>query len=65
MRIEDAIHDAEIVVLAVPSAHILDVVESLLPHLRLSHVLLDLAKGLAPGSASFQRPSKACSKRTT
>lgn len=49
MRIEDAIHDAEIVVLAVPSAHILDVVESLLPHLRPSHVLLDLAKGLAPG----------------
>ncbi|MEC7097947.1 MAG: NAD(P)-binding domain-containing protein, partial [Candidatus Thermoplasmatota archaeon] len=49
MRIEDAIHDAEIVVLAVPSAHILDVVESLLPHLRPGHVLLDLAKGLAPG----------------
>ena len=49
MRIEDAIDDAEIVVLAVPSAHILDVVEALLPHLRPSHVLLDLAKGLAPG----------------
>ena len=30
MRIEDAIDDAEIVVLAVPSAHILAVVESLL-----------------------------------
>ncbi len=49
MRIEDAVHDVEIIVLAIPSAHILSVVEDLIPHLRPGQVLLDLAKGLAPG----------------
>ena len=38
----------EIIVLAVPSSVILDVVNDLIPHLRPGHVLLDLAKGLAP-----------------
>lgn len=49
MHLEEALDAAEIVVLAVPSSVILDVVESILPYLRPSHVLLDLAKGLAPG----------------
>ena len=50
MHLSDALEGSEIVVLAVPSSVILDVVEDLLPHLQPGHVLLDLAKGLAPGS---------------
>lgn len=50
MRIEEAIEESEILVLAIPSSVILDVVKDLLPHLQPGHVLLDLAKGLAPGN---------------
>ena len=50
MRLEDALDGSEIVVLAVPSSVILDVMEDVLPHLQPRHVLLDLAKGLAPGN---------------
>lgn len=50
MRIEDMFDGSEIIVLAVPSSVILDVVAEIIPYLRPSHVLLDLAKGLAPGS---------------
>ena len=49
MHLEEAIEGCEIVVLAVPSSVILDVMEDVLPHLQPGHVLLDLAKGLAPG----------------
>lgn len=49
MRIEEAIDGSEIIVLAVPSSVILDVMLDVLPHLQPRHVLLDLAKGLAPG----------------
>lgn len=49
MRIEEAIEGSEIIVLAVPSSVILDVMVDVLPHLQPRHVLLDLAKGLAPG----------------
>lgn len=49
MRIEEAIEGSEIIVLAVPSSVILDVMGDVLPHLQPRHVLLDLAKGLAPG----------------
>jgi len=49
VRIEEAIEGSEIIVLAVPSSVILDVVVDVLPHLQPRHVLLDLAKGLAPG----------------
>ena len=49
MRVEEALDSSEIVVLALPSGVILDVVKDILPHLRPGHVLLDLAKGLAPG----------------
>ena len=49
MHVEEALDGVEIVVLAVPSSVILDVVEQIIPHLRPGHVLLDLAKGLAPG----------------
>ena len=43
------ISGAEIVVLALPSGVVLSVVDDLLPHLTSHQVLLDLAKGLAPG----------------
>ena len=39
---------SELLILAVPSGVILSVVDQLLPHLRPSHVLVDLAKGIAP-----------------
>ena len=48
MQISDITSDCEILVLALPSGVILSVVDDLIPHLRPSHVLLDLAKGLAP-----------------
>ena len=49
MHIAEAVAGAEIVVLALPSGVVLNVVDDLLPALQGSEVLLDLAKGLAPG----------------
>ena len=49
MHLEEALDGVEIVVLAIPSSVILDVVNDIIPFLRPGHVLLDLAKGLAPG----------------
>ncbi len=49
MDIAETVAGAEIVVLALPSGVVLDVVDDLLPALQGSEVLLDLAKGLAPG----------------
>ena len=48
MHVEEALEGSEIIVLALSSV-ILNVVEDIIPHLRPGHVLLDLAKGLAPG----------------
>jgi glycerol-3-phosphate dehydrogenase (NAD(P)+) len=39
---------SELLILAIPSGVILSVVDQLIPHLRPSHVLVDLAKGIAP-----------------
>jgi len=64
MQIEDIATDCEIIVLAVPSGIILSVVDQIIPYLRPSHLLIDLAKGLAPeeegGSGII---SKAITKR--
>ena len=49
MHVEEALDGCEIVVLALPSSVILKVVEDILPYIRPGHVLIDLAKGLAPG----------------
>ena len=49
MDIAQSVVGAEIVVLALPSHVVLSVVDDLLPHLRDEQILLDLAKGLAPG----------------
>tara|TARA_Y100000588_G_scaffold20721_1_gene20962 strand:+ start:281 stop:1291 length:1011 start_codon:yes stop_codon:yes gene_type:complete len=48
MEISDVTESCEILVLALPSSAILEVVDQLLPTLRPSHLLIDLAKGLAP-----------------
>ena len=48
MDIGEAIEASELIVLALPSGVILSVVDQIIPHLRPSHVVLDLAKGLAP-----------------
>ena len=45
MQIEDITTECEIIVLAVPSGIILGVVRQLIPHLRPSHLLIDLASG--------------------
>ena len=50
MRVEEALEGSEIIVLALPSSVILGVVEEIVDHFRPGHVLLDLAKGLAPGN---------------
>ena len=49
MDIASTVADAEIVVQALPSGVVLQVVDQLLPHLRDGQILMDLAKGLAPG----------------
>lgn len=49
MDIAETVAGAEIVVLALPSGVVLQVVDNLLPHLANDQILLDLAKGLAPG----------------
>jgi len=49
MDIAETMAGAEIVVLALPSGVVLKVVDDLLPHLANEQILLDLAKGLAPG----------------
>ena len=48
MDIGEAIEASELIVLSLPSGVILSVVDEMIPHLRPSHVVLDLAKGLAP-----------------
>ena len=48
MEISDVTESCEILVLALPSSAILEVVDMLIPSLRPSHLLVDLAKGLAP-----------------
>jgi len=48
MEISDVTESCEILVLALPSSVILEVVDLLIPSLRPSHLLVDLAKGLAP-----------------
>ena len=53
MHIADVLAECELVVLALPSSVILEVVDDVIPHLRPSHVLLDLAKGLAEGNNSI------------
>ena len=49
MDIAETIAGAEIVVLALPSGVILSVVDDVIPYLNNEQILLDLAKGLAPG----------------
>ena len=48
MDMATTVDGAELIVLALPSTVVLDVVDALLPHLKHEQVLLDLAKGLAP-----------------
>lgn len=49
LSLQDAVQDAEIIVLALPSGVVLSVVDDLVPLLRPAQVLIDLAKGLAEG----------------
>ena len=49
MDMAGTLKGAQIVVLALPSGIVLSVVDDLLPHLADDQILLDLAKGLAPG----------------
>ena len=49
MDMAATVKGADLVVLALPSGVVLSVVDDLLPHLDSNQVLLDLAKGLAPG----------------
>lgn len=49
MEIAETVSGADIVVLALPSGVVLEVVDQLLDHLADGQILMDLAKGLAPG----------------
>ena len=49
MDIAETVDGADVVVLALPSGVVLPVVDDVIPHLSSDQVLLDLAKGLAPG----------------
>jgi len=48
MNLAEVCDASELIILAIPSGVILSVVDELIPHLRPSHVLVDLAKGIAP-----------------
>lgn len=48
MELSEVTEFSELLVLSLPSSVILDIVDLLIPHLRPSHVLIDLAKGIAP-----------------
>ena len=48
MELSDIVESCEILVLSLPSGVILEVVDRIVPSLRPSQVILDLAKGLAP-----------------
>lgn len=48
LNLSEVCDASELLILAIPSAFILGVVDDLIPHLRPSHVLVDLAKGIAP-----------------
>jgi glycerol-3-phosphate dehydrogenase (NAD(P)+) len=67
MDIAATIDGAEIVVLALPSGVVLQVFDDLLPHLADAQILMDLAKGLAPGdqliSAVIEEKLNAVGKR--
>ena len=49
MDLAETVAGAELVVCALPSGVVLDVVDQLVPHLVEEQIVLDLAKGLAPG----------------
>ena len=49
MDIGEAVAGADIVVFALPSGVVLDVMDQAIPHLEDRQILMDLAKGLAPG----------------
>ncbi len=51
MDLEELAEGCDVLVLVVPSSVVLQVVDSLIPHLQPRHILLDLAKGLASSSA--------------
>lgn len=53
MRLEECMENAEIIVLALPSSVIIEVVKQIIPFLRPSHVLIDLAKGLTPDGGTI------------
>jgi len=53
MEISDITEVCEILVLALPSNIILEVFENIVPHIRPSHLIIDLAKGLADGEGSM------------
>jgi len=48
MNLEEVCDASELIILAIPSGVILSVVDELTQYLRPSHVLVDLAKGIAP-----------------
>lgn len=55
MDIEPTVLGADIVVFALPSGVVLDVVDQTLPFLNSDQILMDLAKGLAPGDQLISR----------
>lgn len=63
MDLEALCEESEILILSLPSGVVLNVVDDLLPYLRPSHALLDLAKGLAPDSEDEAFISAAIEKR--
>ena len=63
MDLESLCKESEILILSLPSGVVLNVVDDLLPFLRPSHALLDLAKGLAPESEQEAFISAAIERR--
>ena len=54
MEINDILENCELIIMALPSSVIISVFDKMVQNLRPSHVIVDLAKGLAPESEDYE-----------
>lgn len=63
MEINDILEDCELIIMALPSSVIIDVFDEMVEKLRPSHVIVDLAKGLAPKNEDSELISEVLEKK--
>lgn len=63
MEINDILEDCELIIMALPSSVIISVFDEMVEKLRPSHVIVDLAKGLAPKNEDSELISEVLEKK--